>query len=162
MKILVLNGPNLNLLGTREPTIYGTTTLAEILVALAAQGRTLGVQVDAFQSNDEGELIGRIQQAAGRYDGLIFNPAAYTHTSVALRDALSGCGLPCVEVHLSNIHAREEFRHRSLTAAVCIGQISGFGPMSYRLGLDALVAHIRARRDGKRTKGGRRGAKTGR
>lgn len=162
MKILVLNGPNLNLLGKREPTIYGTTTLAEILSAVSARGRELGARVDSFQSNDEGALIGTIQGAGARYDGLIFNPAAYTHTSVALRDALAVCGLPCIEVHLSNIHAREEFRHRSFTAGACVGQICGFGAMSYRLGLEALVAHIRARRASKRVKGGRRAVKTAR
>lgn len=147
MKILVLNGPNLNLLGKREPDIYGSQTLEAIMNDLVAQGRSLGLAVEAFQSNDEGALVSRIGEARGRYDGLIINPAAYTHTSVALRDALSAAGLPCVEVHLSNIHAREEFRHHSYTAGVCVGQISGFGAMSYRLGLEALAHVLRSGRN---------------
>lgn len=105
-------------------------------------GAELGVKVEAFQSNEEGALVTRIGESPGRYDGILFNPAAYTHTSIALRDALSATGIPCVEVHLSNVHAREPFRHQSLTAAACLGQISGFGAMSYRLGLEALVAHL--------------------
>ncbi len=139
MKILVLNGPNLNLLGKREPDIYGAQTLDAIMADLAAYGRQLGVSVETVQSNDEGALVSRIGEARGQFDGLVINPAAYTHTSVAIRDAVAAAGLPCVEVHLSNIHAREEFRHHSYTAAVCVGQISGFGAMSYRLGLEALV-----------------------
>jgi 3-dehydroquinate dehydratase-2 len=145
MKILLLNGPNLNLLGRREPAIYGAATLGEIVAQVIAFGKELGVEVEAFQTNDEGALVSRIGESPGRFDGILMNPAAYTHTSVAIRDALSAAGVPCVEVHLSNIHAREAFRHKSLTAAVCLGQIAGFGAMSYRLGLEALVAHLRAK-----------------
>jgi 3-dehydroquinate dehydratase-2 len=143
MKILVLNGPNLNLLGTREPEVYGASTLDEAMDRVVARGRELGAEVDSFQSNEEGVLVTRIGEAHGTYDGLILNPAAYTHTSVALRDAVRASGLPCVEVHLSNIYARETFRHESLTAGVCIGQISGFGASSYILALVALVEHLR-------------------
>lgn len=110
----------------------------------------MGVKVDAFQSNEEGVLVTRIGECPGRYDGIVFNPAAYTHTSIALRDALSAAGVPCVEVHLSNVHARETFRHQSLTAAACLGQICGFGAMSYLLGLEALVAHLGKRKEGKK------------
>jgi len=145
MKILVMNGPNLNLLGTREPGVYGRQTLETIMTGLQEQGRVLKVEVDWMQSNDEGTLVTRIGESRGRYDGLILNPAAYTHTSVALRDALQATGVPCVEVHLSNIHAREAFRHTSLTAAACLGQICGFGSMSYQLALEALVAHLKGK-----------------
>jgi 3-dehydroquinate dehydratase-2 len=138
----VLNGPNLNLLGRREPGVYGTDTLADIEARLATRAAALGVTVDCRQSNDEGALVSLIGEAPGRYDGLVLNPAAYTHTSVALRDALLATGLPCVEVHLSNTHRREEFRHRSLTAAACVGQIMGFGGLGYELGLEALVRHL--------------------
>jgi 3-dehydroquinate dehydratase-2 len=148
MKILLLNGPNLNLLGRREPKIYGNATLDDIAELVVELGATLGVKVDTFQSNEEGSLVTRIGESPGRYDGILFNPAAYTHTSVALRDALVAAGVPCVEVHLSNIHAREEFRCKSLTAAACVGQISGFGAMSYSLGLEALVAHIKGLKKG--------------
>jgi 3-dehydroquinate dehydratase-2 len=146
MRILVLNGPNLNLLGKREPDIYGAQTLDAIMSDLVAYGRQLGVDVETVQSNDEGALVTRIGEARGQFDGLVMNPAAYTHTSVAIRDAVSASGLPCVEVHLSNIHAREEFRHHSYTAAVCVGQICGFGAMSYRLGLEALVQVLKSGR----------------
>jgi 3-dehydroquinate dehydratase II len=142
MKILVMNGPNLNLLGTREPDVYGSQTLDGIMTGLKDYGRTKGVEVECFQSNEEGALVTRIGESRGRYDGFIFNPAAYTHTSIALRDALQAVSIPCVEVHLSNIHSREAFRHTSLTAAACLGQICGFGAMSYQLALDALVAHL--------------------
>ena len=142
MKILVLNGPNLNLLGTREPGVYGALTLAQIMESLAAQAQAGSVELDWYQSNHEGELVDRIGASRGRYDGIILNPAAYTHTSVALRDALQAVAVPCVEVHLSNVHAREGFRHTSLTAAACIGQIAGFGPMSYVLALEALVEYL--------------------
>ncbi|MDH3770484.1 MAG: type II 3-dehydroquinate dehydratase [Nitrospirota bacterium] len=139
LHILVLHGPNLNLLGTREPTVYGAATLAEINDMLMGLGKELGVSVEARQSNVEGELVTWIQQAPSQFQGLVFNPAAYTHTSIALRDAITGVGLPMVEVHLSNIHRREGFRRRSYLASVSLGQISGFGPQSYSLGLRALV-----------------------
>ena len=139
LHILVLHGPNLNILGTREPTVYGAANLAEINDMLMGLGKELGVSVEARQSNIEGELVTWIQQAPSQFHGLVFNPAAYTHTSIALRDAVTGVGLPMVEVHLSNIHRRESFRRRSYLASVSLGQISGFGPQSYLLGLRALV-----------------------
>ena len=139
LSILVLHGPNLNLLGTREPSVYGATTLDEINDSLMTLGKELGVSVEARQSNVEGELVTWIQQAPSTFQGLLFNPAAYTHTSIALRDAIVGVGLPMVEVHLSNIHSRESFRRQSYLAAVSLGQISGFGQQSYALGLRALV-----------------------
>jgi len=142
MKILVINGPNLGLLGTREPDVYGAETLEEIVGRLVALGRDLGAEVDSFQSNEEGELVTAIGECRGKYDGLLFNPAAYTHTSVALRDALAVAGLPCVEVHLSNVHARESFRHTSMTAGLCIAQVMGFGPTSYLLALRGLVDYL--------------------
>jgi 3-dehydroquinate dehydratase II len=139
VNILVLHGPNLNLLGTREPNIYGNITLEEVNVSLKKLGMDLGVSVESRQSNLEGELVTWIQEAHARFEGLVFNPAAYTHTSIALRDAVVGVGIPMVEVHLSNIHQRESFRRRSYLAPVSLGQISGFGPQSYLLGLRALV-----------------------
>ncbi|WNM63732.1 type II 3-dehydroquinate dehydratase [Candidatus Nitrospira neomarina] len=139
MNILVLHGPNLNLLGTREPTLYGTITLDEVNASLKKLGTDLGVSVESRQSNLEGELVTWIQEANAQFEGLVFNPAAYTHTSIALRDAVVGVGIPMVEVHLSNIHRRESFRRRSYLAPVSLGQISGFGPQSYLLGLRALV-----------------------
>ncbi|MCA9420186.1 MAG: type II 3-dehydroquinate dehydratase [Nitrospira sp.] len=139
MNILVLHGPNLNLLGTREPTIYGNITLDEVNASLKKLGSELGVSVESRQSNVEGELVTWIQEANARFEGLVFNPAAYTHTSIALRDAIVGVGIPMVEVHLSNVHGREGFRRRSYLAPVSLGQISGFGPQSYLLGLRALV-----------------------
>jgi 3-dehydroquinate dehydratase-2 len=139
MKILFLNGPNLNLLGTREPDKYGHKTLADIETLVAARARELRVDVEFRQSNAEGELVGWIQQAKGACDALVINAAAYTHTSIALRDAIAATGVPTIEIHLSNIHAREDFRHNSLLAPVCRGQISGFGPYSYVLGLEAAV-----------------------
>lgn len=145
MKILVLHGPNLNLLGTREPGVYGSMTLAEINAGLAQLAAELDVQIDCLQSNSEGTLIDAIQHARETVDGILINPAAYTHTSVAIRDALSAVALPAVEVHLSNIHTRESFRHVSLTAPVTVGQIIGFGPHSYLLGLRALVGILRDR-----------------
>ncbi len=139
MKILFLNGPNLNLLGTREPEKYGHKTLTDIEALVAARARELRVDVEFRQSNAEGELVGWIQQAKGTCDALVINAAAYTHTSIALRDAIDATGVPTIEIHLSNIHAREDFRHKSLLAPICRGQISGFGPYSYVLGLDAAV-----------------------
>lgn len=143
LRIAVLHGPNLNLLGRREPEKYGTLTLAEIDAALAALGASLGAEVHAFQSNAEGALVDRIQATRDDgTDGLVINAAAYTHTSIAIRDALVFCERPAVEVHLSNVHKREAFRHTSLIADVCLGQILGFGADSYLLGLRALVAHL--------------------
>jgi 3-dehydroquinate dehydratase-2 len=142
MKILVLHGPNLNLLGTREPAIYGKLSFKEINSAMTAFAAELGIDITIFQSNSEGALIDRIHSAIGAYDGILINPAAYTHTSVAIRDALSAAALPTVEVHLSNIHSREEFRSRSFIAPVAVGQISGFGLDSYLLGLRAIFNHI--------------------
>jgi 3-dehydroquinate dehydratase-2 len=146
IRILVIHGPNLNLLGSRAPEIYGATTMAEIDDELRRRAALMAAEIDAVQSNSEGEIVDRIQGAASRYDALIINPAAYTHTSIAIRDALEAVGLPAVEVHLSNIHAREPFRHVSVTAARCIGQICGFGAQSYYLGLDAAVAHVKGLR----------------
>lgn len=139
MKILVINGPNLNLLGTREPEVYGTLTLDAVMCELKKYAEKLGVEIEHFQSNIEGEIVNAIQRARVDCDGILINPAAYTHTSVAIRDAISAVKLPCVEIHLSNIQDREEFRKISLTAPVCVGQISGFGAGSYILGLKGLV-----------------------
>ena len=144
MCILALHGPNLNLLGTREPDIYGAATLEDIDRSLVDLGRALAVEVECFQSNQEGELVDRIQAAAGSFDAIVLNAAAYTHTSVAIRDAISACKLPTVEVHLSNVLSREEFRHVSLIAPVCLGVISGFGPRSYTLGLTALLDELQS------------------
>jgi 3-dehydroquinate dehydratase II len=141
-RILVLHGPNLNLLGWREPGVYGTTTLADINKALAELARELGVELKALQSNSEGALVDAIQGALDDCHGILINPAAYTHTSVAIRDAVAGVGLPTVEVHLSNIHSREAFRAHSYLAPVAVGQISGFGADSYLLGLRALVKRL--------------------
>ena len=142
-KILLMNGPNLALLGTREPEIYGRTTLADIVALVTAAAREKGIAVDAFQSDVEGELVAAIGRARGVYDGIILNPAAYTHTSVALHDAIKASGVPTVEVHLSNVYAREGFRHESLTAGVCVGQICGFGPAGYLRAIDALARMAR-------------------
>lgn len=143
MKFMVLHGPNLNLLGTREPEVYGSQTLEDINDSLKDLSTELGCELSFFQSNSEGELIDAIQSAAQNCHGILINPAAYTHTSVAIRDALSAVGLPSVEVHLSNIHRRETFRHTSMVAPVAIGQICGFGSNSYLLGLRALFNSVK-------------------
>lgn len=145
-KILVLHGPNLNLLGSRETDVYGTVTLEGINRDLESLARELNVTLTIHQSNGEGELVEWIQKANGQFDALVINPGAYTHTSIALRDAVAGVGIPTVEVHLSNIYRREEFRQHSYVAGVALGQISGFGPDSYTLGLRAALAHLRAQR----------------
>ena len=139
MKILCLNGPNLNLLGQREPDVYGRTTLAEIEAKVLKRAVQLGVTAEFRQSNIEGELVDWIHEARGAYDVIVLNAAAYTHTSVALRDAIAAIGIPTIEVHLSNVYAREKFRHKSLIAPVCTGQITGFGANSYVLAVEAAV-----------------------
>ena len=139
MKILLVNGPNLRLLGTREPSIYGTETLDQIVDKTTHYAASKHVQVDAVQSDVEGDIVHVICSARDAYTGIIINPAAYTHTSVAIRDAIAACGLPVIEVHLSNTHKREAFRHVSLTAPVCVGQIMGFGGAGYLLAVDALL-----------------------
>lgn len=143
--LLLLNGPNLNLLGTRQTEVYGTTTLAEIEESAVAHAKSLGASLTAVQSNHEGVLIDHIHEARGTHDGLILNAGAYSHTSIALMDAVASVSLPLVELHLSNIHARETFRHESHVARVAIGQICGFGPHGYILAIDALVEHLRGR-----------------
>jgi len=144
MKILFLNGPNLNLLGQREPQVYGKTTLADIEAMVRKQATARGATVDFRQTNLEGELVSWVQGAKGTFEVIVLNAAAYTHTSIALRDAIAATGVPAIEIHLSNIHAREEFRHKSLIAGVCKGQIAGFGANSYVLGLEAAVNIIEA------------------
>lgn len=144
MKILVLHGPNLNLLGRREPALYGRVSLAELTAGLDELAAELGVELAHLQSNHEGVLIDRIHAAQGQERGVLINPGGLTHTSVSLRDALVGVELPFVEVHLSNVHAREPFRHRSLLADVALGQVAGFGPASYLMGLRGLVSALRA------------------
>jgi 3-dehydroquinate dehydratase-2 len=139
LKILFLNGPNLNLLGQREPDVYGRTTLADIEAKVRERAKKLGAEIDFRQSNLEGELVAWIQQAKGNANVIVLNAAAYTHTSIALRDAISAVAIPTIEIHLSNIHAREEFRHKSLIAPVCKGQIAGFGAESYVLAVEAAL-----------------------
>jgi 3-dehydroquinate dehydratase-2 len=143
MRVLLLNGPNLNLLGQREPGLYGAHSLAAIEADLRRQAEGLGIELACFQSNHEGALVDRIQAASGHCDGILINAAAYTHTSVAIRDALLAVAIPFVELHLSNVHAREPFRHRSLLADKALGVICGFGPGSYRLALEGLVGRLR-------------------
>jgi 3-dehydroquinate dehydratase-2 len=145
-RVLVIHGPNLNLLGTREPEIYGRISLARVNESIRAEARALRAQVTVVQSNHEGKLVDVIGGARKRFDGILINPAAYTHTSVALRDALSASGIPAVEVHLSHIYGREAFRRESLTAPVCAGAVSGFGETSYLLGLRGLIEHLRKNR----------------
>lgn len=142
MNVLVINGPNLNLLGMREPGIYGATSLADINEKLTLAAVRLGVTLQFFQSNHEGAIVDAIHGAVGNCAGIIINPAAYTHTSVAIRDAIAAVGLPTVEVHLSNVYSREEFRHKSLTAPVVLGQIAGFGAAGYELALQGLVGKL--------------------
>jgi 3-dehydroquinate dehydratase-2 len=141
MRILFLNGPNLNWLGRREPEIYGRTSLADIEAAVRQRAAERGVEVEFRQTNSEGQLVDWIQQAAGEFDAVVLNAGAYTHTSVALRDAIAATGVPTVEIHLSNVHAREEFRRHSMIAPVCRGVICGFGAASYLLGLEAVIAN---------------------
>ncbi|MEL6456052.1 MAG: type II 3-dehydroquinate dehydratase [Cyanobacteria bacterium J06623_5] len=144
LSILVVNGPNLNMLGRREPEVYGSQTLESICLKLSELGNRLDVRLTFFQSNHEGALVDKVQAALNVHQGILINPGAYTHTSVAIRDAIAAVAIPTVEVHLSNIHKREAFRHHSYIAPVAIGQISGFGADSYRLGLEGLVQHLQA------------------
>ncbi len=143
MKVVVIQGPNLNMLGMREQNIYGPMKLEDIHRQMEEYGKQNGVEVEFFQSNLEGEIVDRLQECLGDADGIIINPAAYTHTSIAIRDAIAAIQIPTVEVHLSNIHQREEFRHTSLTAPVCAGQILGFGPFGYHLGMISIIQIIR-------------------
>jgi 3-dehydroquinate dehydratase-2 len=147
VRIAVLHGPNLNLLGSREPEVYGRQTLDDVNAALGVLARELGVQAEAYQSNHEGQLVDFVQQAAGRVDGFVVNAGAYTHTSIALRDALAGVARPYVEVHVSNVFARERFRHRSYLAGNAVGVVSGFGLDSYRMGFRGLVEFLRGREE---------------
>lgn len=142
LKILILNGPNLNLLGTREKSVYGSDTLATIVSDLQAYAAEKGVELRDFQANSEGALVDTIHEARSWADGIVFNAGAYTHYSIALRDAIAGTQIPTVEVHISNVHAREEFRHKSVLAPVCVGVIAGFGRDSYFLGIDALLRRL--------------------
>jgi len=150
IRILVLHGPNLNMLGAREESLYGHQSLDDINARLASWAKEHGVQVEAKQSNREGDLVTWIQEARGQFDAIVINPAAYTHTSIALRDAVLSAEVPTVEVHLSNIHQREEFRHHSFLAAVALGQISGFGSTSYLLGVQAALDHVQSKQSFKK------------
>ena len=143
MKILLINGANLNMLGSREPEKYGSTTLKDIESGVIQRGNELGVQVDVWQSNYEGEIVDKIQSAKGVYDGILINAGGYTHTSVVIRDAIASVQIPTVEIHMTNIHAREEFRHTSLISGVCIAQVVGFKELSYSLALDGLVNYLK-------------------
>ena len=145
MRILIINGANLNMLGFREPEQYGTTTLKDIVKDLHAYSFSLGIDIETYQSNIEGEIAERIQQAHEHFDGIVLNAGAYTHTSIAIRDAITSVKMPVVEVHMSNIYKREEFRHKSVIAPVCIGQITGFKADSYKLGLKALVNYLNSK-----------------
>lgn len=145
MKILVIHGPNLNMLGKREPAIYGPSTLREIDRLIREEAKRLDVKTEIFQSNSEGEIVSRIQDAMKKSDGILINPGAYTHTSIAIRDAILSSGLPVVEVHISNIYKREEFRQKSYISGVAVGVISGFGSYSYILGLSALANYLSSR-----------------
>ena len=143
MKILIIHGTNLNMLGKREPDIDGATTLEEINAALTSKAKGLGAEVTFFQSNSEGEIVSNIQDAMSKFEGVVINPGAYTHTSVAIRDAILSSGLPVVEVHISNVHKREDFRHKSFISGVALGVVSGFGVNSYMLGLSGLVDYLK-------------------
>lgn len=143
MKILLINGANLNLLGSREPNKYGSTTLKDIESAVIKRGEDLGAQVDTWQSNHEGDIVDKIQAAKGVYDGILINAGGYTHTSVVIRDAIASVQIPTVEIHMTNIHAREEFRHTSLISGVCIAQVVGFKELSYTLALEGLVNYLK-------------------
>ena len=143
MKILLINGANLNMLGSREPEKYGHTTLPDIEKAVIAKGNSLGAEIDVWQSNHEGDIVDKIQSAKGIYDGILINAGGYTHTSVVIRDAISSVQIPTVEIHMTNIHAREEFRHTSLLSAVCIAQVVGFKELSYTLAVEGLVDYLK-------------------
>lgn len=142
MKLLLINGANLNMLGTREPEKYGHTSLKDIENIVISRGEELGADVDVWQSNHEGEIVEKIQQSRGVYDGILINAGGYTHTSVVIRDAIAAVNIPTVEIHMTNIHAREEFRHTSLLTGVCIGIVAGFGVNSYILALEGLVKFL--------------------
>ncbi len=147
MKLLLINGPNLNLLGVREPQKYGSTTLANIEEELVRAASKEGVKLECYQSNHEGEIIDKIQSALGNYDGIIINAGGFTHTSIAIRDAIAAVNIPAVEVHMTNIHSREEFRHTSMISGVSIGQVVGFGAKSYEYALDGLIWHLKKIKD---------------
>ena len=143
MKILLINGANLNLVGTREPEKYGNISLADIENSVISRGKELGAEVDVWQSNHEGEIVDKLQSSKGIYDGILINAGGYTHTSVVIRDAIAAINIPTVEIHMTNIHAREEFRHTSLISGVCIGQVVGFKEKSYTLALEGLISYLK-------------------